>query len=191
VVIIPEDQMRLRVCRQPTGNIDGVPLQSFQPGFVYDLGTQLATVFLAEGWATPIDEDGLLTDKAPDGISALVLVVDDDTDLRQLTASLLSCNGYGVIQAPDGHAAIERLAQDTPDLIVLDLNMPIMDGWQFRAEQLRLPNGRLAAIPVLLVTGADSAGDDAATLKAVGLIKKPFDPENLLRAIESALQRPD
>ena len=183
--------MRLRICRQPTGTVDGVPLQNFQPGFVYDLGTQLANVFLAEGWATPVDEDGPWTDRSSDGISALVLVVDDDTDLRQLTASVLSCNGYGVIQAQDGHAAIERLAHDTPDLIVLDLNMPVMDGWHFRAEQLRLPNGRLAAIPVLLVTGADSAADDAATLKAVGLIKKPFDPESLLQAIQTALQRPD
>lgn len=183
--------MRLRICRQLTGTIDGVPLQNFQPGLVYDLGTQLANVFLAEGWAAPLDEESAPTARAPDGISALVLVVDDDTDVRQLTSSVLSCNGYGVIQAQDGHAAIERLAHDTPDLIVLDLNMPIMDGWQFRAEQQRLADERLAAIPVLLVTGADSACVDAATLKAVGLIKKPFDPESLLRAIETALQRPE
>jgi CheY-like chemotaxis protein len=180
--------MRVRVCRQPTGTLDGVPFRNFVPGSVYDLGTQLANVFVAEGWAEPV-EPGAASTLPPDRISALVLVVDDDTDLRQLTASILSCNGYGVIQADNGHAAIERLTHHAPDLIVLDLNMPVMDGWQFRAEQQRLEDGRLAAIPVLLVTGADGAGDHATTLKAVGLIRKPFDPESLLEAIEAALPR--
>jgi CheY-like chemotaxis protein len=124
-----------------------------------------------------------------DRSSALVLVVDDDADVRELTATVLSCNGYKVIQAQHGHDAIERLSHDTPDLIVLDLNMPVMDGWQFRAEQQRLTNRRLAAIPVLLVTAAEGAADHAATLKAVGLIEKPFDPESLLVTIEAALRR--
>jgi CheY-like chemotaxis protein len=70
---------------------------------------------------------------------------------------------------------------------VLDLNMPVMDGWQFRAEQLRLPDGHLTAIPVLLLTGEDGSDDQIRTLKAVGFIKKPFDADELLHAIETAL----
>jgi len=62
-----------------------------------------------------------------------------------------------------------------------------MDGWQFRAEQQRLPDRRLADIPVLLVTGADVTIDHAATLKAVGLVQKPFYPERLLDAVRKAL----
>jgi len=71
--------------------------------------------------------------------------------------------------------------------VILDLNMPVMDGWQFRAEQQRLPDGHLATIPVLLVTGADDAPDHAVRLKAVGLVKKPFDPDQLLEAVQQAL----
>lgn len=180
--------MRVRICRQPTGTIDGVSLDNFRAGMVYDLGTSLSSVFLAEGWAVPV-EGHHGTTSSPDGMSALVLVVDDDTDLRRLTASVLACNGYKVIEAQHGREALGQLARHAPDLVVLDLNMPVMDGWEFRAEQQRLPDGHLASVPVLLLTGADGAGTHAATLKAVGLIEKPFDPERLLRATQAALRR--
>jgi CheY-like chemotaxis protein len=182
--------VRLRICRQPAGTIHGVRVDRFRPGLVYDLGTQLANVFLAEGWAEPIPDHG--TSEAlrppPNRIAALVLVVDDETNLRQLTADLLSCNGYEVVQACHGKEGIAQLREHSPDLVILDLNMPVMNGWQFRAEQLRLPDGRLTAIPVLLLTGEDGSRDQFATLRPVGLIKKPFDPEQLLHAIQSALR---
>jgi CheY-like chemotaxis protein len=180
--------MRVRICRQPAGAIDGIPLEHFRAGLVYDIGTQLASVFLAEGWAEPVDEGESRPVKPPSArVPALVLVVDDDTDLRKLTASVLACNGYGVIEAQHGREGMEKLIHDTPDLVVLDLNMPVMDGWQFRAEQQRLRDGRLASIPVLLLTGADAARTHSATLKAVGLVEKPFDPDRLLGAIKTAL----
>jgi CheY-like chemotaxis protein len=152
--------------------------------------TQMASVFLAEGWAEPVAERAEPVRPPPNRIAALVLVVDDETDLRQLTSDLLTCNGYDVVQAAHGQEAIARLSQHTPDLVVLDLNMPVMDGWQFRAEQLRLADGNLTAIPVLLLTAEDRSDDQLTTLKAVGLIKKPFDPDQLLNAIEAALRRP-
>lgn len=179
--------MRLRICRQPTGTIDGVRLDQFRAGLVYDIGSQLARVFLAEGWAEPIAEHAEPVRPPPQRIAALILVVDDQTDLRQLAADLLSCNGYDVVQASHGREAIAKLCEHLPDLVVLDLNMPVMDGWQFRAEQLRLPDGHLTAIPVLVVTGEDRPDDHIRTLKAVGLIKKPFDAGELLNAIQTAL----
>ena len=179
--------MRLRICRQPAGTIDGIRLDQFRPGLVYDIGSQLANVFLSEGWAEPVAAQGELVRPPPHRIAALILVVDDQTDLRQLTADLLSCNGYDVVQASHGREAIAKLSEHSPDLVVLDLNMPIMDGWQFRAEQLRLPDGRLTAIPVLLLTGEDRPDDQIRTLKAVGFIKKPFDADELLAAIQTAL----
>jgi CheY-like chemotaxis protein len=179
--------MRLRICRQPTGVLLGVSLQNYRAGGVYDLGSQLASVFLAEGWAEPVESEATPTPRSGN-VSALVLIVDDDTALRQLTASVLSCNGYRVLEARHGREGIDRLVTDTPDLVVLDLNMPVMDGWEFRAQQLRLENGQLAAIPVLVVTGADGADGHAAVLKPAGLIKKPFDPEHLLDAIGTALR---
>jgi hypothetical protein len=58
---------------------------------MYEMGTQMANVFLAEGWAEPIAEGAEAVRPPPNRIAALVLVVDDETDLRQLTADLLSC----------------------------------------------------------------------------------------------------
>jgi CheY-like chemotaxis protein len=179
--------VRLRICRQPPGTIDGIRLDQFRPGLVYNIGSQLACVFLAEGWAEPIAELAEPVRPPPRRIAALILVVDDETDLRQLTAHLLALNGYDVVQAGHGKEAIAKLCEHAPDLVVLDLNMPVMDGWQFRAEQLRLPDGRLTAIPVLLLTGEDGSDDQIGTLRAVGFIKKPFDAEELLHAIQTAL----
>jgi len=179
--------MRLRICGQPTGTIDGIALNHFRPGLVYDIRTPLAAVFLAEGWGELCSDpdDG---PRPPSRLASLVLVVDDHTDMRQLTADVLAGNGYDVIEALDGRDGIASLCQNVPDLVILDLNMPVMDGWQFCAEQQRLPDGHLATIPVLLVTGADDAPDHAVTLKAVGLVKKPFDPDQLLEAVQQALR---
>jgi CheY-like chemotaxis protein len=182
--------MQVRICRRPEGIIDGMSVEHFRAGFVYDVGPQLASVFLAEGWAEPVDErESAPTHPASDRVSALILVVDDDIDVRKLTTNVLAGNGYGVIEARHGREGIARLVQDTPDLVVLDLNMPVMDGWQFRAEQQQLPDGRSASTPVVLVTAADGAGAEMARLKAVGLVEKPFDSDDLLCVIKTALRR--
>ena len=84
--------------------------------------------------------------------SAVILVVDDEDDLRAFTVNLLRAHGYGVLEAQHGEAAIESLCKHAPDLVVLDLNMPIMDGREFCEAQQRLPDPQLAGVPVLLVT---------------------------------------
>ena len=178
--------MRLRICRQPTASVDGISVDQFRPGLVYNIGTQLASIFLAQGWAEPLGPDDQ-SSPVPNRLAALVLVVDDHTDLRKFTANVLAINGYDVIEAGDGQDALASLRQHAPDLVILDLNMPVMDGWQFLAEQQRLPGGHLPAIPVLLVTGTDRADKEALKLKAVGLVKKPFDPDELVTAVEKAL----
>ncbi len=182
--------MRLRICRQPTGSIDGVLLDQFRLGVVYDISTQLAAVFLAEGWAEAVaDPAGARPVHSDNRIGAVVLIVDDQTDVRRVVAALLKCNGYDVLEASHGLEGLAQLRQHSPDLVVLDLDMPVMDGWQFRAEQQRLADGHLAAIPVLLFTAGDPAHGPVAALKAVGLIEKPFDPDRLLAAVEHALAR--
>src|SRR6188472_1640295 len=99
--------MRLRICGQPTGTIDGIALNHFRPGLVYDISMQLAAVFLAEGWGEPCsDSDEGRRARPPNRLAALVLVVDDHTDVRQLTADVLACNGYDVIEALDGRDGI-------------------------------------------------------------------------------------
>jgi CheY-like chemotaxis protein len=89
--------------------------------------------------------------------------------------------------AGHGSDAIHRLRETCPDLIVLDLNMPVMDGWQFRTEQRYLTDKKRAAVPVLLMTGIDDAAAQAEALQAVGVITKPFDPDDLLDAVSAAI----
>src|SRR5207247_3514150 len=124
-------------------------------------------------------------------IEPLVLVVDDEPAIRALTKSLLTAHGYHVIMASHGRDAIQRLRECCPDLIVLDLNMPVMDGWAFRTEQRDLTDKKRAAIPVLLMTGEDQAATHADVLRAVGVIEKPFDPEDLLDAVAAAMRLQD
>ena len=94
-----------------------------------------------------------------------------------------------MIVAGHGREAIQQLREQRPDLILLDLNMPVMDGWQFRIEQRYLTDRKLAAIPVPLMTGEDDAATHADRLRAAGVIKKPFDPDRVPPAVESRLPR--
>jgi CheY-like chemotaxis protein len=183
--------LRVRILTFPTGTIDGVSLDHFTVGGVYELGTQIACVFLAEGWAELVSDESIELARPPPpevaDIEPLVLVVDDDPDLRRLTESLLTAHGYHVIVAGHGRDALLRLRERCPDLIVRDLNMPVMDGWQFRNEQRYLTDRKRAAVPVLLMTGVDDAAREAESLRAVGVIKKPFDPDDLLDAVSAAI----
>src|SRR4051812_10456289 len=134
--------MLLRILVQPTGTIDGIAVDHFRIGGVYELGTQVACVFLAEGWAALADDDAVAVVRRPPSpdttIAPLVMVVDDDSEMRQMTTSLLTDHGYQVIVAAHGRDAIERLREQCPDVIVLDLNMPVMNGWEFRRQQREL-----------------------------------------------------
>ncbi|HEY3884537.1 MAG TPA: hypothetical protein VGL62_04975, partial [Vicinamibacterales bacterium] len=110
--------MRVRVLKRPTGTIDGVSLDQFRIGGVYDLGPQVACVFLAERWAELVTEDHAAVCPSPPAVAKiepLVLVVDDEPALRAFTESLLTAHGYHVIVAAHGKDAIERLRECCPD----------------------------------------------------------------------------
>ncbi len=111
-----------------------------------------------------------------------ILVVDDDPDIRETLAELLQEEGYAVTSAAHGGEALLSLrAEPRPGLILLDLMMPIMDGWQFRAEQKKDPE--LASIPVVIIsaTGRDEL---VSSLGAAQFLKKPINLEQLLAAVE-------
>lgn len=187
--------MRLRILAQPTGTIAGIALDQFHVGGIYDLGPQVACVFLAERWAESVGDDETpafvcLPPSAVAHIAPLLLLVDDDAMMRRMTETLLTAHGYHVIVAVHGRDGIERLREQCPDLIVLDLNMPVMDGYQFCREQRYLPDKNRAAVPVLLMTGENDAPSHATALQAAGVITKPFDPDDLLDAVSAAIKRP-
>jgi CheY-like chemotaxis protein len=102
-----------------------------------------------------------------------VLVVDDDPDVLDATRFVLESAGYNVSTAANGAEALDRLHNEaTPCVILLDLMMPVMNGWEFRAEQAQDP--KLATIPVIVVTGAGRMAPAAATfLGAAWLLEKP------------------
>jgi len=142
--------MRLRILVHPTGTIDGVALDQFRVGCIYELGTQIACVFLAERWAESVRNDETATFVRPPPaavahIDPLLLVVDDDPEMRRMTEVLLTAHGYHVIVAAHGGDAIQRLREQCPDLIVLDLNMPVMDGWDFGPRFDRNASGSMEA----------------------------------------------
>jgi CheY-like chemotaxis protein len=113
--------------------------------------------------------------------SDLILLVEDDTDIREEMAALLQSEGYRVAQARNGRDALDQLKQIEPCIILLDLMMPVMNGWDFRAEQLADP--ALKGIPTVIVSGAAQAAQEARSLQATAFLQKPFDFEPLLDVI--------
>jgi DNA-binding response OmpR family regulator len=109
-----------------------------------------------------------------------VLVVDDDEHVLRLVDRVLSRAGYEVCRARDGAEGLQLAEAHPPDLIVLDLKMPVMDGPAFRQEQLRRP--ALARIPVLVLSGRPN-DDHIAELLGVPRISKPFQMHELLSTV--------
>ena len=110
-----------------------------------------------------------------------VLVVDDEPNIRALIADALREFGYLVDTAADGAHALEAMHHATPDVIVLDLMMPRLDGIGF-VDALRV-NPSLAPIPVLLVTAAYSPLDAARRIGAQACLSKPFELDRLVQLV--------
>jgi CheY-like chemotaxis protein len=106
------------------------------------------------------------------------MLVDDDPSTRALIETCLDTEGYDVRTASNGREALTRLREEPPWLMVVDLNMPVMDGAELRREQLRIPSA--SAIPFILVSADDNATQVARDLGIDEVISKPFDPDRLL-----------
>jgi CheY-like chemotaxis protein len=116
-----------------------------------------------------------------------VLVVDDDEGIRQIVRLCLSDEGYRVREAPNGLAALEVLEGFEAELILLDLRMPVMNGWEF-AERYRTLPGRHA--PIVAFVAALNAMDECEGLETAAILSKPFDLDDLLTAVRRQLQLP-
>ncbi len=123
-------------------------------------------------------------------VHGVILIVDDDAGTRNLTRWLLAEHGFDISVARHGEEALACLRQRCPDLILLDLHMPVMDGWQFRQQQQALPDRSRAEARVLLLSGEDDAPLQAALLGAVGIVRKPFETRDLLDAVWAAIGEP-
>jgi CheY-like chemotaxis protein len=111
-------------------------------------------------------------------MSACVLVVDDDEALREIVVEAISDAGYTVAQAENGKVALERMRESPPCIVLLDLMMPVMDGWEVVDQMTADP--ALAAVAVCVV----SAQSSLAPPKHACILKKPVTLAELLKAIE-------
>jgi two-component system response regulator MprA len=112
-----------------------------------------------------------------------VLVVDDDASLLSLLRILLSSYGYEVLVASDGREALDLVEQSPVDLVLLDLEMPRMDGRQFFGEFRS--RGKRAPVIVVSAHGAEAA---SVQLGAEAAVAKPFDPVNLTNLVAELLE---
>lgn len=112
----------------------------------------------------------------------LLLIVDDSEDSRELYAEYLRMQGYTVEVAGDGQAAIDEANRLVPDLIVLDLSLPVIDGWE---AAKRIKSGdKTRDVPVIALSGYTPSGDGA---KSDAFLTKPCSPESLLATIRRLL----
>jgi CheY-like chemotaxis protein len=109
-----------------------------------------------------------------------VLVVDDDRNIRSFVSQALADEGYDVLDAPDGQAALDRVRAQPPDVILLDYGMPVCDGKQFVSRYRRLPPPHA---PIVLMTAATRAQERCIELAAEGCLAKPFDLDDLLTLV--------
>jgi CheY-like chemotaxis protein len=114
-------------------------------------------------------------------MSATILVIEDDDGIRDLLRMHLSAAGYAVQVAPDAIAAGYLVLRSPPDLIISDINMPHMNGFEF-VEALKADN-TLPRIPVIFLTSYDEGDDRGKALGAVGYLTKPVRADKLLQLV--------
>jgi CheY-like chemotaxis protein len=111
-----------------------------------------------------------------------ILIVEDDGDSREVFAEVLRNAGFDCVGARNGREALSYLrGNPAPELILLDMFMPRMDGWQFRREQLA--DAALAAVPVIVLSAARVTRQSAISFGAAGFLEKPILPADLLSAV--------
>ena len=119
----------------------------------------------------------------------VVLVVDDFEDNRSMYAMYLTYSGYDVLEAGDGREAVEMACAKMPDVIVMDLTLPVMDGWE--ATRRLKADERTRHIPIIVLTGHAVAGQarDARNAGCDAFLAKPCLPEMLVEKVQELLQR--
>ena len=110
-----------------------------------------------------------------------ILIVEDDSDLREWMAQLLAGQGFDTEVASNGQAALDKALANPPRVIVLDMVMPVMDGWTFRAHQRYCPT--LATIPVVILSGVPIV--HLHNVGAAAALQKPVHDDQLIAAIRA------
>lgn len=116
-------------------------------------------------------------------LTSPILIVDDDAAIRAAISEILELEGYSIITAADGAAALRQIEETRPALVLLDMRMPGMNGWDVAAALRQ----RGSTVPILVMTAAQDARRWAEQIGASGYLAKPFDLDDLLTAVERLL----
>ncbi len=118
-------------------------------------------------------------------MSKRILIVEDQEDNRIIMRDVLSAAGYELIEAVNGEDGVSRAQRDRPDLILMDIQMPVLDGYEATRQIKADPN--LKATPIIAVTSYALSGDQAKARAAGcdGYVSKPFSPRELLASVLS------
>jgi two-component system cell cycle response regulator DivK len=120
-------------------------------------------------------------------MSSRILIVEDQEDNRQILRDLLGSVGFEIVEAENGQAALEVAAAEHPDLVLMDIQMPLMDGYE--ATRRFKADPALSSIPIIVVTSYALSGDEdkAKAAGCDGYITKPYSPRALLAIIREYL----
>lgn len=119
----------------------------------------------------------------------LILIVEDEPNNRDLAKKILNFFGYSTIAATNGKEALEKIKLNKPELVLMDLSLPIMDGWEATALIRNLPGCK--ELPIIAVTAHAMDGDKETALKAgcTDYISKPYIPNQLIALVEEYLSK--
>src|SRR6185312_3697336 len=123
-------------------------------------------------------------------VSHRILIVEDQEDNRMIMRDVLSAAGYELIEAVNGKDGVSRAQSDRPDLILMDIQMPVLDGYEATRQIKADPN--LKSTPIIAVTSYALSGDEAKA-RAAGCdsyVSKPFSPRQLLARVREYLPDP-
>ena len=113
------------------------------------------------------------------------MVVDDDPDILEALAEILEVEGFAIRRARNGKEALERLGPRPPDLILLDLMMPVMDGWEFAQKMRTIPD--FVPPPIIVLSADRNVAVKTKEIGAVSYLSKPFELDELLGLVRRTL----
>src|SRR5580700_11046857 len=122
---------------------------------------------------------------------ASILVTDDESGIRLMLRTALESDGYSVSEAANGREALDAIKTHVPDLIVLDLNMPVLDGMAVLEQMKTIAAGVRPRVIVLTAYGSIPAAVKATRLGALDFLEKPITPQDLRQAVKSVLDEPE